>query len=121
MTPGRGTCCKESEAIFEELQKKLKFKTLEELKFYLVMDYYPCVDTSEKNCMELGCCTYVKECLVKVSGILGKRDIGKAKSPTNPTEHPEFINDDFLPSNLHGEYQQMIGMGSGYAQLENLI
>ena len=102
---------KEPKFVFEELQKHFKFKTLEEPKYYLGIDYHPCVDANGKDCMELGCHTYVKECLVKVSEILGKKDIGKAKCPMDPKGHPELINDDFLSSKLHGEYQQMIGMG----------
>ena len=83
---------KEPKFVFEELQKHFKFKTLEEPKYYLYIDYHPCVDANGKDCMELGCHTYVKECLVKVSEILGKKDIGKAKCPMDPKGHPELIN-----------------------------
>ena len=67
-----------------------------EPKYYLDIDYNPCVDASEKDSMELGCHTYVKEIFVKVSGILRKKNIGKAKCPMDPKGYPELINDDSL-------------------------
>ncbi len=102
---------KEPKTVFDELQKYFRFKTLEVSKYCLGIDYHPGINAWDLPCMDLGSHTYVKECLMKVSDILRKKDIWFSNCPMDHKGHNVFCTDELLGIKMYGEYQQMIWMG----------